>query len=403
MCCILDDGVCLYAAGDDTGGVSLWRIFPKISENVPSRRQNTEEEKYQEPEKKDTDLPFESKLQCFLNINCLLRTVDSTSPDSPCPGVHREDERVVTLKFLPNSELLLIGTNKRLLLIVIGTPSMHPGPGTESGINEPNINIWNSTQVPSGPFSPLSRQQHLSHWLSHSPSPYKKSFPILKGQKGAEMTFLSYVELDRVPSHCEGIFSMSVGTDPTLGGGNNGGDPVGGVGGTNDEDNLAGGNQSTILWKVVVEQDSAKLAKSNTFDRHNNVVEISRRTVSSSVDPRPTNSTTKEEKNVSIFSMPSLQTFFNPPSHSSTPGNMTPQTPIKPELNLNLKQEKEMTDRKGKRNSVSYKNNFDVDLDDASDCRVYRFNWTDEMFLSAFQGLKTIPHVALQDHLSKYY
>jgi hypothetical protein len=411
-----DNGMCLYVAGDDTGGVSLWRIFPKSAQNVPDKQSVDGRPPLPPGEKKGekgrNDVHQESRLLCFMNVNYIHRTDDSatatTIDAAGTADTGSNDERIVTLRFLPNTELLLVGTNKRLLLILIGNVEE---PGSNSGTGG-DKNMWDSTS--GAAFSPSTRQRTLSHWLSHSPSPSKRA--KTQSLKGEDTTFMSWVELDRVPAHCEGIFSMSVGVGEGEGEGDGQGDgtnktpltPTVGSPGVCCED------QSIILWKVVVDCETSRSSRDRVrkHDPEDRTLppNIPEETGGVPSDPKPLNiAVPKEEKNGSIFSMPSLQTFFNSTTHGTSsptaPLATPPQTPSKYELNLNLKQEKEQSVRKdrGNKSTGFLKKNFDVDLDDMSDCRVYRFKWTDEMFCTAFQNLKTVPQRALEDHLSKYY
>ena len=423
--------MCLYVAGDDTGGVSLWRIFPKSTQNVPENQQSIDgRPPLPQGEKKEergrNDVHLESRLLCFMNVNYIHRTAETTTTTSTTStttaaagtagAVDNQtstggctDERIVTLRFLPNTELLLVGTNKRLLLILIGNVEDQDS-GSSSGISGLK-NLWDAT-ASGAASSPSTRQRSLSHWLSHSPSPSKKA--KTQSLKGEDTTFMSWVELDRVPAHCEGIFSMSVGVGEgdrdREGDGQNKApsSPIGGNPGVSYED------QSIILWKVVVDCEPSMPTRERVrkYDSEDRTLQPNspKETGGVPAELRPPNITVpKEERNGSIFSLPSLQTFF----HSSSLGSSSPtaikstppQTPSKYELNLNLKQEKEQSTRRdrGNKSTGFLRKNFDVDLDDMSDCRVYRFKWTDEMFCTAFQNLKTVPQRALEDHLSKYY
>ena len=85
---------------------------------------------------------------------------------------------------------------------------------------------------------------------------------------------------------------------------------------------------------------------------------------------------------------------------------------VENELNLNLRQEKEEINKSGKNKKGTYSAYSTVqspgiernmDFEEISDCRVYRFEWTDGMFDIAFQGLKNVPRNALEDYLMKYF
>lgn len=441
--------MCLFVAGDDTGGVSLWRIIPKSAENIPGNQPSVDGSPRmpggEKGESGRSELHQESKLLAYMNVNRVHRhpvdptaatatandgTVNGTSTGDVAAGTIADSstsaayatgactqpssgenpERIVTLRFLPNTELLLIGTNKRLLLVVVGTieKDHRPTSGTE-GVS----NWWSSSQfVAQGGVT--RQQRSLLHWLSHSPSPTKKA--NTQSLKGDGTTFMSWVELDRVPAHCEGIFSMSVGV------GEGDGDSKGeGDGPDKAPSSLIGGSpgvccddQSIILWKVVVDCETSRSSKERVrkYDAEDRTLQpnIPEDTGVVPSDVRPLSVVLpKEERSGSMFSMPSLQTLFNSATlGSSSPTAVLatpPQTPSKHELNLNLKQEKEQSVRRDKSSKSNgfLRKNVDVDLDDTSDCRVYRFKWTDEMFCTAFQGLQTVPIDALQDHQSIFY
>ena len=418
----------MYAAGDDAGGVSLWRMFrKKEAVTSPIDKSNTEPlninvdrcRNEEEVGNMESDVQKESKLQSFLNVNHLTRSNDpraegdgeyisTQSSEERDKDGKKEIERISTLRFMPNSELLLVGTNKRLLLIVISTPhGPGYGPGTDSSINCENRNVWNASQPygsPLLPFSPTARQQSLSHWLSHSPSPYLRHKQPYSSCIDTEygVSFVSWVELDRVPSHCEGLFSVSVGES-------NSNRDTADIG-RNVRYEEGSSEQCIILWKVVVEDEAARLQRD--ISDLNTQADASTNNDERPIEgPKTLDSTTalkesdskikNKERAGSIFSLPSLS-FFNNASRPKP--EQSPSASLITELNLNLRQEKELSLRKSRRNSsTNARSNFDVELDDASDCRVYRFKWTDEMFLTAFKNLKTIPQAALEDHLSKYY
>ena len=279
-----------------------------------------------------------------------------------------KEERVVTLQFLPNSELLLVGTNKRLLLIVVGAAAT-PGAATVQASDlDPGLNsgicgdVWNVSidllRDSSNTFSPQAREQSLSHWLSQSPTPYKRQYMNMNmntdASKDSDMTFVSWIELDQVPPYCEGIFSMSVGPE----GGQGGSEHGSGSGSGSEQGRGQGQGQdeemSIFLWKVILQLEVPIL-----------------------------------DRDVLV----------------PVPASADTVTPKIPALNLNLKEEKEtpfMNDD-SKNNRTTARSNFDVDVDDLSDCRVYRLKWTAEMFRTAFKNSKAIPQHALEDHLSKIY
>ena len=533
-----------YCAGDDCGGVSLWRIFPRTAPapSVPPpathhtrdrnrdrdwdrdrdrdvhRGRNQEESKESGFTGEDIDnghdsdidngddgdgdedenendsgssITVGSVLQCFLNVNCLPR-LSHISEDRSCEDtgererndeekmqdkVKVKDERIVTLQFLPNSELLLVGTNRRLLLIVVGAMQ---DPGPSSGICG---DVWNvstldpyragtSTITGSDVFSPSARarEQSLSHWLSQSPSPYKrqntnKNIDMnmnMNISKESESSFVSWVELDHVPPHCEGIFSMSVGSESGQ---------FGGVSGTEQGQGQGQGQglelgkeqeqeqeqqieqeheqeMSIFLWKVIVQSEVPSLEREGSKSSSLSEVQLTPRQPDDGVTPavtatatataekskvKPVTNKSEKSKGGALFSLPS---FFSSTAQQSAKSNNVPVsataqvpaplpvpvlalalsvpdnvnvTPKKQALNLNLKEEKETpccvhADASSRDNSTNKRlGNFDAEGDDDSDCRVYRLKWSEEMFLSAFKNLRSIPQMALEDHLTKIF
>lgn len=520
-----------YCAGDDCGGVSLWRIFPCIAP-APSapppathhtgdrnrdrdwdrdrdrdvhRGRNQEESKESGFTGEDIDngndsdidngddgdedenendsensITVRSVLQCFLNVNCLPRLSDTPEIRS-CENtgernrsneakeqdkVKVKDERIVTLQFLPNSELLLVGTNRRLLLIVVGAMQ---DPGPSSGICG---DVWNvsildpyraGTSASTGAitssdvFSPSARarEQSLSNWLSQSPSPYKRQ-DMNKNinmnmdiSKESERYFVSWVELDHVPPHCEGIFSMSVGSESGQFGGVTGIEQGQGQGQGlelgKEQEQEQEQEMSIFLWKVIVQSEVPSLEREGSKSSSLMEVLLTPRQSDDGVTPgtaaeaadkskmKPVSNKSEKSKGGALFSLPS---FFTSTAQQSAKSNnvsisatapvpvpspvpalaIAPSvpdnvnvTPKKQALNLNLKEEKETpccvrADASSRGNSTNKRlGNFDVDVDDASDCRVYRLKWSEEMFRSAFKNLRSIPQRALEDHLTKIF
>ena len=457
-----------YCAGDDSGGVSLWRIFPRPAPSAPSARHHTgdqdmdrdrgknqEESKesgFLEEDNRDFDndddngdedenegessIAVGSVLQCFLNVNCLPRLPDVSVHNSyedtkkrnnegKNQGKQKEkEERIVTLQFLPNSELLLVGTNKRLLLIVVGT-TQDFGPSTEICGDVWNVSSSDPFRVSSGAFSPHARELSLSQWLSQSPTPYRRQYinMNMNSFKDSEMTFVSWVELDHVPPYCEGIFSMSVGSKGEKCGDENSTDRVGCQGlGLDKEKEL-----SIFLWKVVVQSEVPTLDREGS--KSSDMVEIMiapRQADANPIDKSKSKSSiTKPDKRKggSLFSLPTFFSSSVQPSSNSSNVHVTTtssvpvpalafalqenRTPKKAALNLNLKEEKETpcvrADSRNNNNRTNARSNFDFEVDDVSDCRVYRLKWTEEMFRTAFKNSKAIPQAALEDHLSKIF
>ena len=234
---------------------------PFSKPNVNKNKRNSFTNKVKKDDDESAYVQQESRLQCFLDINYLTRSGGNQSPRNANGKV--EVEKIVTLQFLPNKEFLMIGTNRRLILVVLG-PAKYQGVLYGSGMYP---NIWN--QSVQGLLS-QSKENCLSNWFSQSPlsSPRverndnnnddddyydnenynendtfsEKSFKNdndidLKNYKNIYenknrknennkleengtkrekkslnkgIRFLSWVELDRVPSNCQGIFSMSV-------------------------------------------------------------------------------------------------------------------------------------------------------------------------------------------------
>ena len=260
------------------------------------------------------------------------------------------------------------------------------------------------------------------------------------------INFLSWVELDRVPSTCQGVFSMSVSVcapvvpgpekllipetlnqlevDITTGNGS--------VKNEEDKNCIISGKDETrsiILWKVVVENDK-NTKKENMYGRNNRPVNSDKNSNYSptSLSARLFGNDDKKNKNnqppSSIFSLSNflnskisftplqlIQNKLNGENQISTPPVQSAlSSPVltfnnenKNELNLNLKQEKEENIVKNN-NSAKNSPKFKIqDPEEMSDCRVYRFEWTDGMFDIAFQGLKNIPCLATNDYLTKFY
>jgi hypothetical protein len=356
--------------------------------------------------------------------------------------VVQKEERVVTLQFLPNSELLLVGTNKRLLLIVVGAADAaattvqcpDPDSGLSTGICG---DVWNVSIDPlrdsnNTAFSPQAREQSLSLWLSQSPTPYKRQYMNMNmstnASKDSEMTFISWIELDQVPPYCDGIFSMSVGPEGGQGGSESGNGSEQGQGqgqGQGQEEDM-----SIFLWKVIVQSEVHELDRDmseSTWDMLEAALTPAQLDAHTADKPMPNQGGT-------VFS------FFSSSAQSATASNSVPVsttppkpvhvlvpapapvplpvpvpgpalaspdtvTPKKPDLNLNLKEEKETpcANDNSKNSRTTARSNFDVDIDDLSDCRVYRLKWTKEMFRTAFKNSKAIPQHALEDHLSKIF
>ena len=108
----LEESISLFAAGDDMGGISLWRIYPKGPGTLgPKPDKNKNENKINRENKNKNKIENESKnennnnneeeefianvqetvrLQCFLNLNLLIRGNEknernynsSTTPDN---------------------------------------------------------------------------------------------------------------------------------------------------------------------------------------------------------------------------------------------------------------------------------------------------------------------------------
>ena len=513
------ENVLLYAAGDDSGGVSLWKVYPKSQGGIgpfskKKKDNNQSSSKYNEKNEKSTYIQEESRLQCFLNINHLIRIVGSHSPRNTTSNNNEEAEveKIVTLQFLPNKEFLLIGSNKRLILVVLG-PAKFQGQLYGSGIYP---NIWN--QSVHGLMS-HSKECSFFNWLSQSPL----SSPCNKIRNKSEidididddnsnsnsnsndnndnnddkninnnninnnnndnnnynnkkngLSFLSWVELDRVPSSCQGIFSMSVSvcaptdlgsstesalnslnsTDSGFGlndynndssNNNNNSNNNNSNENNNDNDNSNDNNvkitsntemikeevRKIILWKVVVENEQItdkKMSKYVNNDRvsHSDKLENKSPTSSSSSSSISSRFFGNDENSNSIFSLPniSIPTFLNSKNNSTVAqskqnnfkeNNMIPPSiqtipPVLTQknndniriLNLNLRQEKE--EKKMKGNAAVRSPGIRVlDPEDISDCRVYRFEWTDGMFDIAFQGLKNVPRQATEDYLTKFF
>lgn len=417
----------------------------------------------QDNEEGVSSITVASELQCFLNVNCLPRLPYASTHNSYTGTENRnneekdgakeeekvveKEERVVTLQFLPNSELLLVGTNKRLLLIVVGAAATAtaavmqvpaPDPGPDSGICG---DVWNVYIDPlkdsSNAFSPQAREQSLSHWLSQSPTPYKRQYMNMymntHAVKDSEMTFISWIELDQVPPYCDGIFSMSVGPEGGQGGSEHG-SGSGSEQGQGQEQEM-----SIFLWKVIVQSEVPLLDRDVSVSDMLEAAITPAQLDAHAVD-KPQPSTVKPDKSQggTIFSFfsssapaPALSSTASnsvsvrtaPPTPAPVlvpapapvsvpvpvpaPARASPDTvtPKKPALNLNLKEEKETPcmNNDSKNTRTTARSNFDVDVDDLPDCRVYRLKWTEEMFQTAFKNSKAIPQHALEDHLSKIF
>ena len=491
----------LYCAGDDCGGVSLWRIVPCIAPHPylharshskgqqrdcdrdrnrnRDRSISLEESKElgfvdeddgdldndhdndQENEESASSITVAPELQCFLNVNCLPRLPYASTHNSYAGTENRnkgeqygdeggekvaeKEERVVTMQFLPNSELLLVGTNKRLLLIVVGAAAAADMQGSDPD-SGPNTGIcgdvWDASIDPLMTsnyiaFSPHAREQSLSHWLSQSPTPYKRQHMNMNmnthALKDSEMTFISWIELDQVPPYCDGIFSMSVGS----GGGQGGSEHGGGSESEQGQDQ----EMPIFLWKVIVQSEVPLLDRdvsaSDVLEAALTPAQLDAHTADK---PKPSATKPDKSQGGTVFSFFSSTasapahaqsaTASNNASVSTTPPTPVPAlvpapapapvpapiptpalaspdtvTPKKPALNLNLKEEKETPYKNddSKNNRTTARSNFDVDVDDLSDCRVYRLKWTEEMFRTAFKNSKAIPQHALEDHLSKIF
>jgi hypothetical protein len=432
-----------------------------------------------ENEENASSITVGPELQCFLNVNCLTRQPYASTHNSYTGTENRnkeenddgedgekvveKEERVVTLQFLPNSELLLVGTNKRLLLIVVGAANATTTvqcPGLDSGPNTGICgDVWNVSIDPLRDsnytaFSLQAREQSLSHWLSQSPTPYKRQYMNMimntNASKDNEVTFISWIELDQVPPYCEGIFSMSVGPE----GGHGVSEHGSGSGSGSEQGQGQGQGQgqdeemSIFLWKVIVQSEVPELDRDvsgSTSDMLEAALTPAQLDAHTADKPMP--STAKPDKNqggtlFSFFSSsPAPAPVQSATASNSVPVSTTPPTPVpvpapitalvpapapmsvpapvlvpvpaspdtvtpkKPALNLNLKEEKEtpFMNNDSKNSRTTARSNFDVDVDDLSDCRVYRLKWTAEMFRTAFKNSKAIPQHALEDHLSKIF
>ena len=469
-----------YCAGDDCGGVSLWRIAPRTAPSAPPpathhtgdrnrvrdwegdrdrdvhRGRNQEESKESGFTGEDIDNGNESDidngddadddenendgessitvgsvLQSFLNVNCLPR-FSHISEDRSCADTGErnneekvqdkaKDERIVTLQFLPNSELLLVGTNKRLLLVVVGAMQ---DPGPSSGIcgdvwNVSTLDPYGSSDAfpPSASASARAREQSLSHWLSQSPSPYKRQNTntsenidvnmnmSMDTSKESERYFISWVELDHVPPHCEGIFSMSVGSESGQSGGVSGTEQGQGQGqGQGEGEGLELGKEqelqqehkqeqeqeqemSIFLWKVIVQYEVPLLEREGSKSSSLSEVLLTPRqsdddlmlataaaaaaAYKSKSKAKPLTNKSEKSKGGALFSLPSFFTSTatataqqsgrsnNVPVSTTAPVSVQVPVPVpalalglalsvsdnvtpkKQALNLNLKEEKE--------------------------------------------------------------
>ena len=182
-----------FVAADDEGTLSLW-YFSKhnaISENLENMKTPRKMAHNQRSTPGRAQRRGSEKLQVRKPILKGVLKLSSTDPTGSYAG-----ERVIKMNFLMDESQLIVSTNKRLILLILGKASDQPG------ANSPKRPITPSSFT--APATPASNSSYAS--LEDMRTPTTGGYS--GNDEDAELGFVGWVELDRAIRDKVGLFAM---------------------------------------------------------------------------------------------------------------------------------------------------------------------------------------------------